>query len=524
MVKNIGRANWSRPINICNFARLKSTPTYDVVIIGSGLGGLLSAVILAKEGKKVCVLEKNKQIGGCLQTFSLNKKVFDSCVHYIGGLGEGHTLNHIFSYAGIMDKLKLKAFDSNGFDRIAFGNDAVTYPHAIGKENFVEQLSHFFPEERKDIVQYLETLKAVTDRFPLYNLRNGSAGEKAAVTDWELTATLQKVTANKRLQQVLIGNNLLYAGVEGVTPFYLHALVTESYLHSAHKVMPGSSQISKLLWQELQALGGEIYRNDAVVKLVEENGLMQYAETEAGERYYGKQFIGNVHPSVLLDMIDSKLIRPAYRNRISELEQTQSAFMLNLVLKPGTIPHRHYNTYWHNTDDALAAVKDNGEFPQTYALYFTEDEAHPGYSETLSVLTYMSARQTEAYNNTVNYTANPSDRGEDYSVLKDGYSGKLLDKILEMVPELKGNIVASSSATPLTFRDYTNTPNGALYGILKDVNKPANTTIATRTRIPNLLLTGQNINLHGVLGVSITAIATCAELVGMEYLLDKINK
>uniref|UniRef100_UPI003013C27B FAD/NAD(P)-binding protein n=1 Tax=Pollutibacter soli TaxID=3034157 RepID=UPI003013C27B len=105
--------------------------TYDVVVIGGGLGVLLSAVILAKEGKNVCVLEKDKQIGGCLQTFSLNKKVFDSCVHYIGGLGEGHTLNRIFSYAGIMDKLSLKAFDENSFDKVAFGDEDILYPQAI---------------------------------------------------------------------------------------------------------------------------------------------------------------------------------------------------------------------------------------------------------------------------------------------------------------------------------------------------------------------------------------------------------
>ena len=54
---------------------------YDYVIIGSGLGGLISAVILAKEGKKVCVLEKNNQYGGNLQTFVREKVIFDTGVH-----------------------------------------------------------------------------------------------------------------------------------------------------------------------------------------------------------------------------------------------------------------------------------------------------------------------------------------------------------------------------------------------------------------------------------------------------------
>jgi all-trans-retinol 13,14-reductase len=494
------------------------------VIIGSGLGGLLSAVLLAKEGMRVCVLEKNKQVGGCLQTFSLHKTVFDSCVHYIGGLGEGHTLHRIFRYAGIMAKLQLHAFDADGFDRIAFGDEMLTYPQAVGRENFVAQLLPYFPQEEKALRQYLQTVSDVTAQFPLYHLRNGSADEKAAVTGLGLTDVLNSITPNRRLQNVLIGNNLLYAGVADKTPFYLHALVLESYLHSAHKIVPGSSQIAKYLWQELQAHGGVVYRNTEVTALEEENGMIAYAETAAGGRFYGRHFISSIHPAALLQITGSKLLRTAYRQRIATLEQTQAGYMLNLVLQPGTVPHRNYNLYWHRTDDALAAVSGNGEWPGTYALYFVEDRKHPGFAESLSILTYMDPAETAAWGPTHNHSGQVADRGAAYAGFKAQHSERLLNQVLQHVPELAGNIVAQSTATPLTYRDYTHTPGGSMYGILKNVHEPAKTTIATRTRIPNLLLTGQNVNLHGVLGVSITAIATCAELVGLDHLLEKINK
>lgn len=503
---------------------MSTAGTYDVVIVGSGLGGLLSAVILAKEGMKVCVLEKDKQAGGCLQTFSLQKKVFDSCVHYIGGLGEGHTLNKIFSYAGIMDKLQLKAYDTNSFDRIAFGDEDMLYPQAIGKENFVEQLSPFFPNERKALEEYIRTVVMVGDHFPLYRLRSGTAGEKAAVSGWPLQATLENITSDKRLQNVLAGNNLLYAGEAGKTPFYLHALVMESYIHSAHKVLPGSSQITKFLVQQLQEHGGEIHRNTQVTKLTEENGRLSYAETADGQRFYGEQFIGNIHPEVLLGLIESNTLRPAYRNRIKGLQQTVSSFMLNMVLEPGTVPMRHYNIYWNTTHDIWLAVQYMaGEWPANYALFFTEDPNHPGYAETASALSYMHYNEVAQWEHIENRKGNEHERGESYDAFKALRSQMLMQKLYERVPELKGNIVAHKAATPLTYRDYTGSPKGALYGILKDINKPAETTIATRTRIPNLLLTGQNVNLHGVLGVSITAIATCSELLGLEYLLEKIN-
>ena len=139
--------------------------TYDIVVVGAGLGGLLSAVILAKEGMKVCVIEKDKQVGGCLQTFSVEKKVFDSCVHYIGGLGEGHTLNRIFSYAGIMDKLQLNSYDVNAFDKIAFGNTTTEYPLAQGLHNFTEQLLPYFPKEQKAIEEYIRLVKKPATTF-----------------------------------------------------------------------------------------------------------------------------------------------------------------------------------------------------------------------------------------------------------------------------------------------------------------------------------------------------------------------
>lgn len=498
--------------------------TYDIVVVGSGLGGLLSAVMLAKEGMKVCVIEKDKQIGGCLQTYSVEKKVFDSCVHYIGGLGEGHTLNHIFSYAGIMDKLQLKEYDRNAFDKVAFDAVKEEFPLAQGMDNFVEQLVSHFPNDRKALEEYTRLVTKVGDHFPLYRLRMGDANEKAAVSGWELTDTLRKLTNNQHLQHVLAGNNMLYAGVPGKTPFYLHALVTESYIHSSHKVLPGSSQISKFLWQELQAHGGEVLRNTTVIKLVEEDGIMTHAVTDTGEYIYGKQFIANIHPEVLLQLTDSSLLRPAYRNRVSGLEQTVSSFMVNLVLKPGIVPMQHHNLYWNATEDVWDAVNYKKEdWPANYTLFYTPDKDNPDYAESLSVLSYMHYDEVSQWADTYNRTGHEHDRGEDYDVFKAWKSEILLNKVYERLPILKGNITAQKAATPLTWRDYTSTPTGALYGILKDVNKPNETTIATRTKIPNLLLTGQNVNLHGVLGVSITAVATCAELLGMKYLLEKIK-
>ena len=130
---------------------------YDIIIIGSGLGGLLSAVLLAKEGKKVCVLEKNNQYGGNLQTFVRNKIIFDTGVHYAGSLHNKQILYRYFDYAGIATDLELERLDPNGYDRICFANNNAEYPHAQGYDNFIAQLLSYFPEEKTALMKYTQT-------------------------------------------------------------------------------------------------------------------------------------------------------------------------------------------------------------------------------------------------------------------------------------------------------------------------------------------------------------------------------
>src|SRR5262245_22556425 len=124
---------------------------YDVVIIGSGMGGLVCANLLSMEGLRVCVVEKNKQFGGCLQTFVRDKVIFDSGVHYIGGLDKGQNLYQIFKYMCILDKLKLERLDENAFDKIISDYDTIEYPYAQGYENFIEKLAALFPGEEAAI-------------------------------------------------------------------------------------------------------------------------------------------------------------------------------------------------------------------------------------------------------------------------------------------------------------------------------------------------------------------------------------
>ena len=237
---------------------------YDVVIVGSGLGGLVSAIILAKEGYSVCVLEKNNQFGGNLQTFVRDKTIFDTGIHYIGGLSEGQNLYKYFKYLGIIDDLKLKKLDEDGFDIISFEDTNEEFPHAQGYDNFINQLSKFFPEEKKAIENYCKKIQTICNSFPLYNLE-WEGDYDTNVLSINAKKTIDEVTENEKLRAVLAGTNFLYAGIQDKSPFYVHALSVNSYIQSSWRCINGGSQITKQLIKQLKNFGGEVYKYKSLV-------------------------------------------------------------------------------------------------------------------------------------------------------------------------------------------------------------------------------------------------------------------
>ncbi len=497
---------------------------YDVVIIGSGLGGLVCGTVLSMNGYKVGIFEKNRQIGGCLQTYSRDKTVIDTGVHYIGALAPGQNLHSIFKYLGIIDKLKLKKMDVDGFDKIGFGSNGKTYKLAQGYDNFIKQLLTDFPEEEKALNDYCEKIKEICGKFPLYNLRTGDYAEKEDILNIDTYTFLTSITNNKKLQQVLAGNNLLYAGVADKTPLYIHALITNSFIESAWKCVDGGSQIAKLLSKQIHEHGGEIHRNTKVVQIAGSDKI-EHIVLENGKNATAKYFISNLHPTQTMEITESEVLRNAYRSRMQNLDNTIGTFLLNIVLEKDTFPYLNYNYYHHETEDAWEGVNYTHEnWPLTYALFANAISKHEKFTDSLTIMTYMRYEDVAKWEDTFNTDTHNNGRGEEYEAFKKEKAERLLDIVEKRFPNIRDCIKSYYVATPLSYRDYQGTADGSMYGIAKDHRNSFKTFISPRTRLPNLLLTGQNLNLHGILGVTISALITCGELLNIEELLAKINK
>jgi all-trans-retinol 13,14-reductase len=495
------------------------------VIIGSGMGGLVCADILGREGYKVCVLEKNRQLGGSLQTYVRDKVIFDSGVHYLGGLGEGQNLYQVFKYLGIIDKLKLQKMDEDVFDKILIEGDDKEYVFAQGYENFIQHLLKDFPNEEKALRLYCDKIKEVCSKFPLYNLRTGgNINEKNEVLGIDTRTFIESVTDDKKLQAVLVGNNMLYVLQSGKTPFYVHAMILNSYIESSWKCIDGGSDIGKYIALNIRAHNGVIHRNTEVKKIVVEEDKVSCVETAGGNRVYAKHFISNMHPVQTLNMMETNLIKHAYKTRIKNLENTIGGFIINIVFKKDSFKYIKNNFYYHK-DGHVWNMTDHTDknWPLCYCVFFSASSRSPEYAESMTLLAYMRYDEVKQWEKSFNTVSATEDRGPEYEAFKKTKAEKLLDCVEEKFPGLRNCIKTYYTATPLSYRDYIGTDDGSMYGIAKDYSNPLKTFISPRTKIPNLYLTGQNLNLHGILGATMSGLVTCTAFLGSEDIIEKIR-
>jgi all-trans-retinol 13,14-reductase len=488
---------------------------YDVIIIGSGLGGLECGFILAKNGMKVCILEQHKHLGGCLQTYHRKGLPFDTGFHYVGGLGEGQALNRLFRYFGLLD-LPWHPLDEEAFDEIVIGGKS--YFFANGHERFVDTLSQSFPHQRTNLTRYASFLKQVGDRlFDSFTLDDKSGMYTTSLFTRSAYDFLNETIDDPLLRKVLSGASLKMELNAGKLPLYVFAQINNSFIRSAWRLRGGGSLIVDRLAQQIEAMGGEVRTRAAVTRLTEANGLLSTVEVNGDEQLSAKWIISDVHPAYTLSLIDeTKLIRNIYRKRISSIPNTFGLFTASLQLKPDRIPYRNRNLFvhsetadlWHPDPDApLSSVLSSFQIPEDGSLC----------TRNIDLLTPMYWSEVKKWKDEPR-----KHRGDDYMALKTARAEACIDFVSKQIPGLRDAIDEVYTSTPLTYTSYTNTVEGAAYGIQKDCTQPMFTVLTPRTPVPNLLLTGQNLNLHGILGVSVTSLFTCAEIVGKDRLKDSI--
>ena len=486
---------------------------YDFVITGAGLAGLEFGYLMARKGRKVCVLEKDSRIGGCLQTFRRNGMLYDTGFHYVGGLDEGQPLNTLFKELDLLD-LPWRRLDNDAFDEVIVGNEH--YFFANGYDNFAEKIitgyksnSHEISKESVEgIFEYARFLKEIGD--DIFNVFDDAAHSNTmdlfARSAYQF---LRDTIKDENLINIVSGTSMKLELRPATLPLYTFAQINSSFIGSAWRLEGGGMQIADRLAEGIRSFGGDVITNAKVTKFIENEGIIKAVEINDGEETIeGRNFISSIHPELMLNLIpkEGSQIKNIFRKRIASLDNTYGMFTVNIKLKDGKVPYKNRNIYIHNSFDSIWRQSEYQPDFNSRSLMVSYQVPTNGsiFTKNIDVLMPMYWNELTKWEDT-----KIGRRGEEYEEMKRRLAERCIEKVAEHIPGIKGNVEEFHTSTPLTYRDYTGSINGSAYGIRKDCNRSLMTVLAPNTSIPNLYMTGQNLNLHGVLGVTMTAFMLC---------------
>ena len=489
------------------------------IIIGSGLGGLSTGVILAKNGFDVTILEQAKQVGGCLQCFQRDGAKFETGMHFIGSLEDGQVLSNYLNYLGIKDKIVVNSLDKNAYDIVSLNGEKFSFPN--GREAFIEHFSERFPDQRANLERYCELVSQVASLSPFRDLKIIDDETLIKGNDLlfkSLNEILDETITDPLLRNVLVGNLSLYSAEKDKTPFAVHAFIFDFYNNGAFRIVGGSDTIAKSLTEELLRHGGRIITHQKATEILIENKTAVGVITEDGKFHEADIVISDINPKQLIDLVHDTAFSEAYRARIKDIKNTSSVFSLYLRFKENEMPYLNSNFYGFQS---VTPWEMNGnvdkKWPQGYLYMHHCHEKDPKFAKSGVILSYMSIDALDKWKNTT-----IGHRGVDYERFKQEMAERLLDAVEKEFPGLRDKIADYYAATPLTYRDYTLTPDGSIYGLAKDVNKGITGRVSYKTKVPNLFLVGQNINSHGMLGVLVGTMTVCSQLIGEQTIRQQI--
>ena len=493
----------------------------SVVVIGGGLGGLVSGALLAKEGYKVTVLEKNAIIGGGLQTFKRKGVSFPTGMHVFGGFGEEGQLRKLFSYLGIMDRLSLRAMDEEGYDVVKVLEDGASYSLPKGKEHFINYLGEVFPSEKANIRAYVDKLFALSEEEDLFYLREQkpqvfmSVSEDAILPYDEL---MDRYITDPKLKGVLSYLNPLMGGKPGTTPAFMSALLGVLHIGGTYQFVGSSQQMAELLKEVIETAGGQVLANEEVVRIEVEGREVCRVITKQGNAYHADSYISDVHPDVLLRLVDDKAFPTSFRSRIQSIPETRSCFKVYVKFKEGAFPYVNHTNYCLSDYGTKYDISQEA-WPKSVMYYTPAVVGQGSYAETMVIIGEMDYEWVKPWEAT-----QVGHRGASYEQWKRQMTEQVLDFMEKIYPDIREKTEFVMASSPLTIRDYYGNKEGSNYGFLRDSHNIMLSQLSVFTKVKNLYLTGQNVNIHGMCGVALTAIQTVEALVGTNTVVRKINK
>jgi len=492
---------------------------YDYIVIGSGISGLVSTIILSKNGYNVALVEKSQKIAPLLRGFHRKGIFFDTGFHHAGSLGKGEIGDIFFRYLGFSDRLKKIPCNPECFDIVRFSEPQFEFRFPSGYDHLKERLHEAFPHEKKAVDAYLDVIKTQCAALPYLNLDAdfGTLEVLKSVHGPSLGDFLDSLTGNDLLKAVLSVHCLL----NGVPPWEQalnnYAYIAGPYYESVNRVQGGGAAITREFENTLAEMGVDVFCGRAVTEIsFSPSGVLQGVRLQDGAAVEASGCISTIHPLCLLKIVPESLFRPAYVTRLKTLEETSSAFILygESDCSPDILSGSSVYLSPSVQADSFNINRPLEERPFNIASVCRQngDSAKGG----IIAICPASINETEHWEDSFSGA-----RPEGYGIFKEEISDRMLRHIETACGELRGKIRPVECSTPLTLRDYTSSPFGSMYGVKHRTEQYNPLPV---TRLPGLFLAGQSIISPGLLGAIISGFVACGNILGHDRLRRELKK
>jgi phytoene dehydrogenase-like protein len=474
------------------------------IIIGSGIGGLSMAIILAKLGFDVTVVEKNKHPGGMLRSYIRKGVQCNVGLHYLGALDKGQVLRRCFDYLGITEQLPLQRMGcSEPVDRYYFSGRSqgpAQFDMPAGIDAYEDNLKQAFANEHAQIEAFMRLVRSGADQLDrLGFLYEGQSGMNLIDQTEPLGAVFERLGCSPGLKSILS----IPSGWIGVPPHkcpqFYHTMTLASYLLSAWRLETNGAHMADVLAQRLVELGGKLVSGKAVASIDVQQGSVQGVTLVDGQSLFAPWVVAAVHPAVAIGLIDSDQIKPSYRRRIKNLKNTRGMVSVNALVPGNKHQPLPYNVFVVQTSDD-GAIED--------VVYF---QLRPCEQPDRLLLSMLTAGH-DAYWKPWEATQTRR-RGSDYIEAKMKFAGQLIQRVEPITGRFR-QIEVIDIYTPLSIRDWVNSPGGSAYGVMRCEDQLLSAAMLNRTAVKGLYLAGQSVMAPGVLGTILGSLITAKFMVG----------
>lgn len=495
---------------------------FDYLIVGSGISGMTAALLFARTGARVGVLEKLPFPGGSMQRFCRKGCPLDTGFHFTTSLTGA--FGDMFHFLGMKEKIREVKVEK----KIYLGESGKCFHVPHGHENILEYYASQFPGTRDKLKQFFDMERRLYHNTPLFSLKNDSSGQMPGFNfvpedNVLLMDYLKQMEFPPELELLLCSFAICCCGTPA-EEIALSSLCRISYgLHDKLvRFDGGGDAIISVFREKALQYGIEILPNSCIVEAIKADSVKTECHTvvtNQGAVIKFKECIMATHPQDILNTISPMLKTSEFQERVEEFEESCGFFTSWSVVTPGeqTLPPGVEATlvsYLNKTKLSTLMSPREPDNTATGIMTVKEHTVDGGECETVTIFENVFSEETRQWDHTT-----VGKRGESYAEYKEARCRKLEELCVRVCPELKGRMQFLAAASQLSYRDYLS-PYGSAYGIRQKVGQ---FNIFGRLPVKNFYAVGQNALLPGAFGAMQSSFILWRKIIGEKLYQQEIN-